>query len=91
MTTLDDVLAQQKGKNLLAPPSVRPAAEVTAGSITFNLYNSTSSNTVNAYVTGLAINNNSATYLLQSDGVTPCMCSENATLSFNMNELLLIS
>jgi hypothetical protein len=84
MTTLDDVLAQQKAKNLLAPPSVKPAAEATAGSITFNLYNSTTSSTVNAYVTGLAVNNSSATYLLQSDGVTPCMYSENATLCFNI-------
>lgn len=73
MTTLDDVLAIQKKHGLLAAPSIKPTVAVAAAStITFNLNNSTTSNTVYAYITGLAINNNSSAYLLGSDGHTPC-------------------
>jgi hypothetical protein len=35
------------------------------------LYNSTTSNTVYAYITGLVINNNSSLFLLESDSQTP--------------------
>jgi hypothetical protein len=77
MSTINDVLAQQKKYHILAAPSKKVPASATEGTATFNLCNSTTSNTVYAYVTGIAINNNSATYLLGSDGVTPCTCPEN--------------
>jgi hypothetical protein len=77
MTTLNDVLATQKKHQLLAAPSQKPPAAGTNGTTTFNLYNSTTSSTVYAYVTGLETNNNSATYLLEADGVTPCTYPEN--------------
>lgn len=40
-------------------------------SLYIRLQNQTSSSTVYAYITGQAINNNNALFLLQSDGVTP--------------------
>lgn len=72
MSSLDDVLQKQKQHQILGSPSQKPVAEASNGSVTFNLYNSSTSSTVYAYVTGLATNNNSATYLLGSDGATPC-------------------
>ena len=39
--------------------------------LSISLYNSTTSNAVYAYITGLAINNNNAVFLLESDGQTP--------------------
>ena len=82
MSTINDVLAQQQKHHILAAPSKKVPAAATNDTTTFNLYNSTTTNTVYAYVTGLAINNNSSTYLLEADGVTPCMFPENATSSF---------
>lgn len=77
MTTLDDVLAIQKTSNILYPPTiVTPSTEskvetdTSSGTLSIGLYNSTASNTVYAYITGLAINNNSALFLLESDGQT---------------------
>jgi hypothetical protein len=73
MSTLNDVLQKQKKEHILARPAQKQTAAGTDGTTTFNLYNSTTSSTVYAYVTGLAISNSSATYLLGSDGATPCM------------------
>jgi hypothetical protein len=77
MTTLDDVLALQKTSNVLqAPTIVTPStnlkveADATSSTLSIGLYNSTSSSTVYAYITGLATNNNSAVFLLESDGQT---------------------
>ena len=81
MSTLNDVLAKQKTHQILAAPSQKPTAAAADGTTTFNLYNSTTSSTVYAYVTGLAVSNSSATYLLQSDGATPCTYPENDPLS----------
>jgi hypothetical protein len=39
--------------------------------LSINLQNRTTSSTVYAYITGQAINNNNAVFLLQADGVTP--------------------
>jgi hypothetical protein len=79
MTTIEDVLSIQKTDNVLSAPtihsdSVALKADVVAdsnGTLTVSLFNSTTSNTVYAYISGLAINNNNAVYLLQSDGFTP--------------------
>jgi hypothetical protein len=77
MTTIDDVLAIQKQKNVLYPPAITtptPAIveEVasSSGSLTVSLYNSTTSNNAYAYITGLATSYNSCLFLLQSDGET---------------------
>ncbi|KAH8751593.1 hypothetical protein F5882DRAFT_340104 [Hyaloscypha sp. PMI_1271] len=78
MTTLDDVLALQKIDNVLYAPEVKePVTEslivdssASIGTLSISLYNSTQSSKVYAYITGLAINNNSALFLLQSDGAT---------------------
>jgi hypothetical protein len=40
-------------------------------SLYIRLTNQSSSSTVYAYITGQAINNNNALFLLQSDGITP--------------------
>jgi hypothetical protein len=47
------------------------AAATTASTLAINLVNNTGSDTVYAYVTGLAINNNNALMLLEADGQTP--------------------
>ncbi len=77
MTTLNDVLAIQKTSNVLYPPTtVSPSTEskvetdASSGTLSIGLYNSTTSSTVYAYITGLAINNNSSLFLLESDGQT---------------------
>lgn len=78
MTTVDDVLAIQKTDNILSAPTITTSTnglkeDVASDSetLTISLYNSTTSNTVYAYITGLAINNNNAVFLLESNGVTP--------------------
>lgn len=80
MTTLSDVIEIQKTSNVLqAPATPDDSADVhndtidvsaTSSTLSVGLYNSTTSSTVYAYVTGLALDNNSAVYLLQSDGST---------------------
>jgi hypothetical protein len=50
---------------------VTTQAATTASTLQVALVNHTSSSNVNCYVTGQAINNNYAVYLLQSDGQTP--------------------
>jgi hypothetical protein len=78
MTTIDDVLTIQNTDNVLSPPAIatdtnRLKSDVAADTenLTISLCNSTTSNTVYAYITGLAINNNNAVFLLESDGSTP--------------------
>ncbi|KAF8856094.1 hypothetical protein BDZ45DRAFT_675760 [Acephala macrosclerotiorum] len=78
MTTLDNVLAIQKTSNVLYPPTIDgpstqskiETAAASSGTLSIGLYNSTTSSTVYAYITGLAINNSNALFLLQSDGQT---------------------
>jgi hypothetical protein len=90
MTTVEDVLAIQKTDNVLSAPTITTntnglKSEVVAdasGTLTISLYNSTTSNTVYAYITGLAINNNNAVFLLESNGATayyPSNPSSNGT------------
>ncbi|KAG0645655.1 hypothetical protein D0Z07_8556 [Hyphodiscus hymeniophilus] len=78
MTTVDDVLAVQTTDNVLTAPTVttntkglKSDAVADTTTLTVSLYNSTTSNTVYAYITGLAINNNNAVFLLESNGSTP--------------------
>lgn len=71
MATLDQVLQKQKTDNILQTP----ASSATAGAVNFvaatdstlsvSLVNNTTSSTVYAYVTGLAIDNDNAVYLLE--------------------------
>jgi Beta-1,3-glucanase len=78
MTTLDDVLNLQKTDNVLYAPEIKKSiteslmveSSASTGTLSIGLYNSTQSSTVYAYITGLAINNNSSLFLLQSDGAT---------------------
>lgn len=46
-------------------------ASAQSNTLTVALQNQTNSNTVHAYITGRAIDNNNAWFLLQSDAVTP--------------------
>jgi hypothetical protein len=74
LITLDSSLQKQKTDGILeAPkPSPRPSPlfDQTNSTLSIALENQTTSNTVYAFVTGLALNNNSAVVLLQSDGYT---------------------
>jgi hypothetical protein len=70
--TITESLTLQKTQNLLAAPAIKPVVEAITGTLSVSLLNSTTSNTVYAYVTGLGFNNDYASYILQSDGVTPC-------------------
>ncbi|KAA8570220.1 hypothetical protein EYC84_002536 [Monilinia fructicola] len=72
MSTISDVIRTQKKENILSQPEVKTseAAAAAAGTLTVGLVNQSSSSTVYAYVTGLAINNNNAVVLLQADGST---------------------
>ena len=78
MTTVVDVVAQQKTSSVLYAPTVatrvKPEelqAGATSSTLSIGLQNQTTSNTVYAYITGLAIDNSNAVFLLQSDGATP--------------------
>lgn len=51
--------------------AVRPAADQTPSTVTFSVQNNTKSDTVYAFVTGQALDNNDALMLLESDGQTP--------------------
>lgn len=89
MTTIDDVLATQTTDNILSAPTITTdtnglKSDVAADTetLTISLYNSTTSNTVYAYITGLAINDDNAVCLLESDGETvyyPANPSSNGT------------
>lgn len=71
MATLDQVLHEQTKVNVLhAPASSTTARTVdfvaaTNSTLSVSLVNNTTSSTVYAYVTGLAIDNDNAVYLLQ--------------------------
>ena len=51
--------------------TTEPVSVATNPTLSIALVNQTTSNTVYAYITGQAINNNNALFLLQSDGQTP--------------------
>jgi Beta-1,3-glucanase len=55
----------------LATPRRRRATPATSTTLSVNLQNNTGSDTVYAFVTGLAINDNNALMLLEADGQTP--------------------
>ncbi|KAI9731851.1 MAG: hypothetical protein M1818_007716 [Claussenomyces sp. TS43310] len=74
-TNLTAALQKQSTDNVLQTPVVKgnsaPAqASGTSSTLTIGLVNSTTSSSVNAYLTGLDSNQNSAVWLLESDGVT---------------------
>ncbi|RDL40875.1 uncharacterized protein BP5553_00854 [Venustampulla echinocandica] len=77
MTTLSDVLQKQRTHGILEAPEIIDEAtqsqqlnrRTTAPTLEINLTNATTSNTVYAYVTGLALDHNSSVFLLQSDGL----------------------
>jgi Beta-1,3-glucanase len=52
-------------------PAIRLAAAQTAASVSFSIQNNTLSDTVYAFVTGQALDNNGALMLLEADGQTP--------------------
>lgn len=87
MATLEDVLRLQKTSNILTSPREGSKTEstvkaTTSSTLNIALQNQTSSSTVYAYITGLAIDNNNALFLLQSDGQTPYYpSSPSSTLS----------
>ncbi|KAL1964956.1 hypothetical protein VTN77DRAFT_6156 [Rasamsonia byssochlamydoides] len=77
MTTLADVLRLQKTTNILTSPTIPQDDKTedtvkasTSSTLNIALQNQTSSSTVYAYITGLAIDNNNALFLLESDGQT---------------------
>ncbi|PQE05606.1 glucanase b protein [Rutstroemia sp. NJR-2017a BBW] len=71
MSTLTDVINVQRKEHILYPPQIKTVEEAAAAkTLTIGLVNQSSSSTVYAYVTGLAINNNNAVVLLESDGST---------------------
>lgn len=70
MTTISDAIATQKKENVLSSPEIKTIETAGAGALTIGLVNQSSSNNVYAYITGLAINNNYAVVLLQSNGST---------------------
>jgi Beta-1,3-glucanase len=53
------------------PAAARLAPAATPATVSFSIQNNTGSDTVYAFVTGLAINNGNALTLLESNGVTP--------------------
>lgn len=73
MATIQNVLQRQRKENILqAAASVSPSTNgsvdfvaATDSTLSISLVNNTSSSTVYAYVTGLAIDNSNAVYLLQ--------------------------
>ncbi|KUI59213.1 Glucan endo-1,3-beta-glucosidase [Cytospora mali] len=79
MSTIEDVLQTRKDSNVLQAPlnsvttSTKEAVVSAQTNPTVNvaLVNNTNSSNVFAYVSGLAIDNNNAPYLLKSDGSTP--------------------
>lgn len=77
-TTLDDAISIQKSDSILYPPIIKPTTipsgkvdqVASSGTLSVGLYNSTTSSTVYAYITGLAIDNASCLFLLSADGAT---------------------
>lgn len=82
MATILDVIATQREENILFPPETKPVEIEAAGTLTVGLVNQSSSSTVFAYITGLAISNNYAVVLLQANGSSlyyPANPSSNGT------------
>ncbi|RDW61308.1 hypothetical protein BP5796_11200 [Coleophoma crateriformis] len=65
-TTVDDSLKIQTESSVLAEPIEN--AVVPPSTLRIGLYNSTSSSTVYAYITGLSLSNNNAVCMMESDG-----------------------
>ncbi|KAL2426425.1 hypothetical protein ABEF95_004736 [Exophiala dermatitidis] len=65
-----------------APPAQQPIVNIASTGATLNiaLQNQTTSNTVYAYITGQALDNNNAIFLLQADGRTPYYPSSPASV-----------
>ena len=59
------------GSALIGTLADSTRASATASTLNIALQNTSTSNTVYAYITGQAINNNNALFLLQADGKTP--------------------
>ncbi|KAG6364558.1 hypothetical protein INS49_006160 [Diaporthe citri] len=76
MSSLEEVLQVQKDTNVLrapatsAPNSKQSLSAQTDPTMNFAIVNTTSSSSVYAYVSGLAIQNNNAVFMLESDGST---------------------
>lgn len=75
--TIDECLLKQKEQFILQAPSTSSSASTktpftatTSTTLSVALVNNTSSSTVYAYISGLALDNNSAVFLLESDGKT---------------------
>ncbi|KAI9642402.1 hypothetical protein NHQ30_009206 [Ciborinia camelliae] len=82
MATISDAIAIQKKENVLFPPMIKTVEAAASGTLTIGLVNQSSSSTVYAYITGLAISNNYAVVLLQANGSTlyyPANPSSNGT------------
>lgn len=75
--TLAAALKQQATSSILQSPVTKGisatvlATNSTPATLTIGLVNQTTSSTVYAYISGLALNNSSAVVLIESDGVTP--------------------
>jgi Beta-1,3-glucanase/Carbohydrate binding module (family 35) len=65
------VMASAAALALPSVVAVASPAEATSSTLNIDLKNNTGSNTVYAYITGLAIDNGNAWFLLQADGHTP--------------------
>ncbi|KAF2840198.1 glycoside hydrolase family 64 protein [Patellaria atrata CBS 101060] len=65
--------------------------KVTSGTLRVDLANQTSSNRVYAYITGRAIDNNNALFLLRSDGKTPFYPSSPSAIGSNLPADIAIS
>jgi Beta-1,3-glucanase len=64
-------VAVGEARRASAPPAERLAAAQAAATVSFSIQNNTGSDTVYAFVTGLALDNGSALMLLEADGQTP--------------------
>jgi hypothetical protein len=69
-TTSPISIVPTAGTSPTAPTAAEISTSSTASALQLALVNQTTSNTVYAYVTGLASTNNNAVFILQSDGVT---------------------
>jgi len=68
--TVDDAVTKQAKENVLIAPAEDIVATSAAPTVTFSLYNTTSSSNVYAFIIGLSLNDNGAVCLLQADGST---------------------
>ncbi|KAK2604565.1 hypothetical protein N8I77_007483 [Diaporthe amygdali] len=76
MSNLEEALQVQTDSNVLRAPKITSSIKTQSLSAQTNptldiaLVNTTSSSNVYAYISGLALNNNNAVFMLQSDGTT---------------------